>query len=215
MFPLYDENPSSTRPYVTWALIAVAVGIFVWQLLGGLGEEVFDLYGEVPVYIVRGERLYTVLTSMFLHGDIFHIFGNMLYLFIFGDNVEDTFGHVRYFFLYLFFGVVAGITHSVVIVMFFGYDAYIPAIGASGAISGVLGAYVLFFPRARVVSIVPSFYFVRLMRVPAVFFIGFWFLLQLLLSTSPSSVAYWAHIGGFAIGLFTAEAYKVAESLRD
>ncbi|MFQ6075794.1 MAG: rhomboid family intramembrane serine protease [Candidatus Bathyarchaeia archaeon] len=208
MFPLYDENPSKTRPYVTWSLIALNVIVFVWWVSGGMSASVFDIFGETPAYVLRGERLYTVFTSMFLHGGIAHIFGNMLYLFIFGDNVEDTFGHGKYLILYLFFGVVGGLVHSFVTV-----TPDIPAVGASGAISGVLGAYVLFFPRARVVSIVPSYFFIRLARIPAVVFIGFWFLLQLLLSGSPTGVAYWAHIGGFVAGFIAAVLYRIARAL--
>lgn len=212
MFPLYDENPSKTRPYVTWSLIALNVAVFIWQLSEGMSAALFYTYGETPAYVLRGEGLYTLFTSMFLHGGLAHIFGNMLYLFIFGDNVEDAFGHGKYIVLYLFFGVTGGLVHSYYTFMFDVGGVYTPAIGASGAISGVLGAYILIFPRARIVSIVPSFFFIRLARVPAVVFIGFWFILQLLYSGSPAGVAYWAHIGGFIAGFMAAVLYKIVKA---
>ncbi len=112
MLPLYDENRSKTRPYVTWTLIIVNVIVFLLQLERGLSEDDFINYGAIPVYILNGERLSTLLTSLFMHGGIAHIFGNMLYLFIFGDNIEDRFGHIKYLVIYLIFGVIAGLTHS-------------------------------------------------------------------------------------------------------
>ena len=132
----------------------------------------------------------------------------MLYLFIFGDNVEDRFGHINYLLLYFIFGLVGGIIHSITTVMLGGLDAFIPAIGASGAVAGILGAYFVFFPQAKIMSIVPSLFFVRLARVPAVIFIGLWFILQFLYIGSMTGVAYMAHIGGFIAGFIIARILK-------
>ncbi|MFQ5711296.1 MAG: rhomboid family intramembrane serine protease [Candidatus Geothermarchaeales archaeon] len=211
MFPLYDENPRKTKPFITWSLIAINVVVFAWQLSRGMDNEIVFEYGEIPAMILSGRRLFTMITSMFLHGDIFHIFGNMLYLFIFGDNIEDRFGHTKFLLLYLLFGVFGGLTHSVLTFVFDGTGVIIPAIGASGAISGVLGAYLMFFPRAKIVSVILFFYFLRIARVPALIFLGFWFLLQFLYGATGTvgGVAYWAHIGGFAIGFLTAGLYKL------
>lgn len=208
MFPLYDENRSRTFPFVTLTLIAANVLVFLWEIQQGFNDRIFLLYGEIPALVIQGRQLLSVLTSMFIHIDILHIFGNMLYLFIFGNNVEDRFGHSRFLLLYLIFGAAGGLTHSWIAFTSGGIDQYIPAVGASGAIAGVLGAYLVFFPSARVVSIVPSFLFLRLARVPAFIFIGFWFILQILYSGGSSSVAYMAHIGGFLTGLSTALAFR-------
>ena len=191
-----------------WTLIALNVLLFCWEFAEGFSDRIFLVYGETPALVMHGEQLSTILTSMFIHVDISHIFGNMLFLFIFGDNVEDRFGHIKFLLLYLVFGVVGGLTHSVIAVMLGGLDQYIPAVGASGAIAGVLGAYIVFFPSARIVSIVPSFVFVRLARVPAFIFIGFWFILQLLYSGGSASVAYMAHVGGFIAGFVIAVMFK-------
>lgn len=194
-----------------WTLIALNVLVFYWEFTEGFSDKIFLVYGETPALIMQGEQLSSVLTSMFIHVDIWHIFGNMLYLFIFGDNVEDRFGHVKFLLLYLVFGVVGGLTHSAITVMSDGIDQYLPAVGASGAIAGVLGAYIVFFPNARIVSIVPSFVFVRLARVPAYLFIGFWFILQILYSGGSASVAYMAHVGGFVAGFVIAVMFKASQ----
>ncbi|MDQ1280052.1 MAG: hypothetical protein QG670_1314 [Thermoproteota archaeon] len=194
-----------------WILIALNVLVFYWEFTEGFNDNIFLVYGETPALIMQGEQLSSVLTSMFIHVDIWHIFGNMLFLFIFGDNVEDRFGHVKFLILYLIFGVVGGLTHSAIAVMLGGIDQYIPAVGASGAIAGVLGAYLIFFPNARIVSIIPSFVFVRLARVPAFIFIGFWFILQILYSGGSTSVAYMAHVGGFMAGFVVAVMFKASQ----
>ncbi len=205
MFPLFDENPTRTKPYITWSLILINVLVFIWQISSGSYESIILDYGEIPIFVMTGQRLYTLFSSMFLHADIFHIIGNMLYLFIFGDNIEDRFGHIKYLFLYLIFGVIGGLAHSYITLMFNGFDIFIPAIGASGAVSGVLGAYIVLFPRARVISVALLFYFIRIIRVPAIIFIGFWFILQpLYVLIGGTGVAYWAHIGGFIAGFISA-----------
>ncbi len=217
MFPLYDENRSRTKPYVTWILIIVNVIVFIWQFNRGLLENSYaswlDIrtYGAIPNNIMNVDRLYTLLTSIFMHGGISHIVGNMLYLFIFGDNIEDRFGHIKYLVIYLVFGVIAGLTHSWFSI---GDDLYIPTIGASGAISGVLGAYVLLYPRARVATIIFLGYFGRIIKIPSIFILGFWFIMQFLYSfLDPySNVAYWAHIGGFIIGFIVAIPFKISKT---
>ncbi len=195
---------------MTWSLIVINVAVFLWQLSRGLAMEIVLEYGEIPALILRGERLHTMFTSMFLHGDFFHIAGNMLYLYIFGDNVEDRFGHVGFLILYIIFGLAGGIIHSALMVLYGELNALIPAIGASGAISGVLGAYILLFPRAKIVSVILAFYLIRIAKVPALLFIGFWFVLQFLYGVGGGlgGVAYWAHIGGFATGFLAAGLYR-------
>jgi len=166
----------------------------------------------IPAYIMKGERLYTLFTSMFLHGGIFHLFGNMLYLHIFGDNIEDNFGRGRYIFSYVLCGIVASFAHILTTLypsIPMGGASLIPTIGASGAISGVLGAYLILYPRARILTAV-VYYWIYFARIPAVLFLGFWFILQLFYGSLtlafeiPSGTAYWAHIGGFVAGMILA-----------
>ena len=214
VFPLYDENKSRTRPIVTWALIVVNGLVFYWEFMQGFNISIFLTFGEIPALVLQGKQLHSLVTSMFLHGDFWHILGNMVFLFVFGDNVEDRFGHIKFILLYFVFGIGGGLIHSIVAVMFGGSDAFIPAVGASAAISGILGAYLVFFPRAKIVSVVPSFVFVRVAPVPAWVFIGFWFILQLLYSGGATSVAYMAHIGGFLIGLIVAKTVRLKPPAR-
>jgi membrane associated rhomboid family serine protease len=211
MFPIHDENPTRTKPFITWIIIIITVLVFIWQYKNNMNEEIIYNYGEIPIFILNGERLYTLITSIFLHGNILHIFGNMLYLFVFGDNVEDKFGHLKFLILYFIFGIAGSLTHTFIAYISESMDLLIPAIGASGAISGILGAYIVLFPRARIISIVPSYYFIRIARIPAIFFIGFWFILQFLYGIVgiTSGVAYWAHIGGFISGFIIAIFYKI------
>ncbi len=202
MFPVQDIVRRRTFPFVNLLLIAANVIIFVISLTNF--NEVIDTYGFTPARW----SVITVFTSMFLHGGIDHIFGNMWYLWIFGDNVEDRFGHVKYLIIYLVFGVVA-------VAMQYMTDttAIVPMIGASGAISGVMGAYLVFFPKAKV-NVVAGFF---LTTVPAIIMIGFWFVLQLFLGVQSftggvgSGVAYWAHIGGFIAGMILALPFKLAK----
>ncbi|MGQ9787715.1 MAG: rhomboid family intramembrane serine protease [Candidatus Hadarchaeaceae archaeon] len=201
MFPLKDENPTSHFPYVNTALIVVNITIFILTLITGTFESTIELYGMRPVEVLAGKRLETLLISLFLHGGILHILGNMLYLYIFGDNVEDVLGHCKFLAFYLGTGIIASIIHALA-----DPSSNIPTIGASGAISGVLGAYILLYPRARVYTAVGIYLFWRIIMVPAIFFLGFWFLLQLLsasvtwLTGISEGIAYWAHVGGFVAG---------------
>ena len=201
MFPLKDENPHQRFPILTVLLIVINAAVFVGTLLTGTFEETIDAYGMRSVEIFAGRRLETLLTSMFLHGGILHIFGNMLYLYIFGDNVEDALGRGKFLAFYLVAGLASSFTQALT-----DPSSTVPSIGASGAISGALGAYVVLYPRARILTAV-GLYFFWIVKVPALFFIGFWFLLQVLsvsvtwMAGVPSEVAYWAHIGGFIAGV--------------
>ena len=197
--PYKDDNPSKSFPIVTISLIAVNVIVFIWSLTNF--DNTIATYGFVPANFV----LLTIFTSMFLHGGIDHIFGNMLFLHIFGDNVEDKLGKVKYLIFYLLAGLSAALVHFLT-----GPSSTIPTIGASGAISGVLGAYIVFFPRVRV----RTFSFGFSGSVPAYIMIGLWFLMQLvfgsvsLIGGTGSGIAFWAHVGGFAFGFLVALVYR-------
>jgi len=201
MLPLQDENPRRRKPLLTLLLIALNCGIFAWSFYEGTLPELVDRFGCRPVDLLSGRHLETALTSMFLHGSWLHLLGNMLFLWIFGDNIEDAFGRSRFLLLYLSAGVVALLLHA-----FFYPTSNVPLVGASGAISGILGAYLVLFPRARVLTLVTAFYFWSVARVPAAVYLGFWILLQFLYGTlfwvagESSTVAYWAHVGGFLVG---------------
>lgn len=211
MIPLQDTVRSRSLPLVTWGLIAANVLVFSLMISAGSGAERIALrFGVVPARLLAGDHplgWMTLVTSMFLHGGWAHLFSNVLALYIFGDNVEDRLGSGRYLFLYLASGLAAGGVH-----ILFNPTSTIPAIGASGAISGVLAAYLLFFPTARVITLVPLFFWPWFVEVPAVIYLGFWFLSQLLNGVlsivvgaqALGGVAWWAHVGGFVAGLVLA-----------
>jgi len=198
MFPLKDENPTRKKPILTIFLIVLNIVIFIASYFSGSFEGIVDSYGMKPALVLKGKELYTIFTSMFLHGGFLHIFGNMLYLWIFGDNIEDALGRPKFLLFYLLSGIVADLAHA-----FSDQTSMVPTIGASGAISGVLGAYIVLYPRSRVYTYLFPF---GIVMIPAIFFLGFWFLLQvlsasyLLIGEAISGVAYWAHIGGFVAG---------------
>jgi membrane associated rhomboid family serine protease len=205
VIPLRDDIRSQRRPYINYLLIGACTAAFAWQALtelsgGTAGSDIIRRFGMVPAAVVRGRNLLSLLTSMFLHGGFFHFLGNMLYLWIFGDNVEDAFGHPLYLVVY----IVSGLSGSLLQLLVAPHST-IPMIGASGAISGVMGAYFVLYPRARVLTVIPIFFFVRLLYLPASLLLGFWILLQVLYGCSSvagtGGVAYFAHIGGFALGL--------------
>jgi membrane associated rhomboid family serine protease len=201
MIPIKDNIPSRKRPFVTIAFIAINVVVFIYEMSLGRNINTFIFqFGMIPKNIVAGQNLHTLFTSMFLHGGFWHILGNMLYLYIFGDNVEDAFGHFGFLIMYLVSGLVGSAAHILTAV-----GSKIPTIGASGAVSGVLGAYFVLYPRAQVLALVPIFFFIRIMALPAFIFLGFWFLLQLLYGAGSmgggAGVAFFAHIGGFVIGI--------------
>lgn len=211
MFPLRDDIPSSRRPVITYILVAINVFVFIYEMSLGRGLRSFVIsYGTIPQNIIAGTTLYTLFTSMFLHGDFFHILGNMLYLWIFGDNVEDTLGKFGFIVMYLLSGLVGSFAHILV-----SQGSTVPTIGASGAVSGVLGCYLILYPRARVLAIVPIIFFIRFMMLPAYIFLGFWILLQIILGLGTAGggagVAYFAHIGGFVIGLLFGLIFKRRE----
>jgi membrane associated rhomboid family serine protease len=167
----------------------------------------FSNYGAVPNLILSGQNLFSLFSSMFLHGSIAHLLGNMFFLYVFGDNLEGRFGHYKYLLLYLLWGVIASFAHSIYAVST--GDGSVAAVGASGAISGVLGGYLIFFPRAKIHTIVLAF-FITTIKIPALAYIPFWFILQLVFALIGQSggVAYFAHIGGFVAGIGTAYFWK-------
>ena len=202
MIPIRDDNARHHFPVVTVTLIAANVIVFIYQsLLPSLQVSEFILeYGAVPYYITNGSHLGTIFSSMFLHGGVMHLGGNMLYLFIFGDNIESVLGSVRYLLFYLLCGVLAFASHYII-----DLSSEIPMIGASGAISGVLGAYAVRFPHARVSVLLPLVIIWQVITIPAVLVLGFWFVLQLFSGATGSAqsggVAWLAHVGGFAAGV--------------
>jgi len=210
MIPLHDDIRSARRPVVNYLLIGACSAVWVLQFTSAHGNEaVFNhqlmKFGMVPANIVLGRKLWTLLSSMFLHGGWFHLIGNMLYLWIFGDNVEDAFGHFAYLLVYLVTGI-AGSLLQIGTTIAFGQRMDVPTIGASGAISGVMGAYLVLYPRARVLTLIPFFIFMRIVALPAGLLLGFWILFQILYGCGASvgaggGVAYFAHIGGFGAGI--------------
>jgi len=206
MMPLRDDNPYYRVPAVTLLLIATNVAVFIWQLsFGGRNLQIAYQYGAVPARLLglgtRAPSAYvpeplTIFTSMFLHGGFVHLFGNMLYLWIFGNNIEDSLGHFRFLIFYLVCGLIASVSY-----ILYNPKSDLPMVGASGAIAGVLGAYLVLFPFARVHTLVIFFLFIRVVRIPAVFLLVFWFVIQLVSVGSGGGVAWAAHIGGFLAGL--------------
>jgi membrane associated rhomboid family serine protease len=217
MIPIRDENATRVFPVITVLLICINVAVFVYQAwLGEAAEAFVYRFGMIPWEITHFQEspdldaasrsdfpnLFTLITSMFLHGGFAHLLGNMLYLWIFGDNVEALTGHGRFLVFYLCCGLAAAFSQVLI-----NPQSHVPMIGASGAISGVLGAYFIRFPGARVHILVWIFFFIRVLRVPAVLVLGFWFFMQIssglgaLGSQAGGGVAWFAHIGGFVAGL--------------
>jgi membrane associated rhomboid family serine protease len=213
MIPLKDKNPTKHFPVINILLIVINISAFVYQLtLGPRLEGFLFHYGLTPGAVSQTIRLgafnpfifLTFISCLFLHGGWLHLGGNMLYLWIFGDNVEDKLGHFRYLIFYLLCGIAASALH-----VYIQPNSMVPTIGASGAISGVLGAYIIMFPRARVLTLIPIFIFIQLAELPAYILLGFWFVLQFfngVLSlgyeaAGMGGVAWWAHVGGFVGGL--------------
>ncbi len=219
MIPLRDDNPTDLTPWVNRALVAACVLVFLWQLSLGSegGQRAVYALGVIPAVLLGGAQLpadlvwvpaqLTVFTSMFMHGGWMHLIGNMLYLWIFGDNVEDSMGHGRFVVFYLICGVAAVLAQALP-----APGSEIPMIGASGAISGVLGAYVLLFPRAHVLVAIPFGFYAHMVRLPAMAVLGFWFFLQLLSTfmtpEGEGGIAFRAHLGGFVAGLALIPLFK-------
>jgi membrane associated rhomboid family serine protease len=206
MIPFKDDAPTYSFPFLTIAIIAANVAVFVYQTTLGFeaGEAFVSRAGAIPYEITHlrdpaPKALvplpFTLFTAMFVHGGLFHLAGNMLYLWIFGDNMEDVLGHLGFLVFYLATGLFASLTHVLV-----EPGSTLPMVGASGAIAGVMGAYFLLFPRAQVKTLVFLLFFVTVTRIPAVVFLGFWFLMQVLSSGYGGGIAWYAHIGGFAAG---------------
>jgi membrane associated rhomboid family serine protease len=222
LLPLKDDNPTLTFPIVTIGLILANGWVFFHQISLDVVESqrfIFQ-WGAIPYQIVTGQTLYgpspippyfTLISSMFLHGGFIHLFGNMLYLWIFGNNIEDTLGHFRFLLFYLVCGLFAALAQVLA-----GPGSTIPMIGASGAVAGVLGAYLLLFPGARILTILFIFIFIKFIRLPALFVLGFWFLIQLMgvMGGSISNVAFFAHIGGFVVGLILVKIFQPRWSKR-
>jgi membrane associated rhomboid family serine protease len=241
MIPIYDDVRAQRTPLVNYAMIGLCTLMFALQLWAGPGNmEVVEKMGMVPARITapEGEQVlvpermlvetplgiriiegfrpiksaivpewFTLVTCVFLHGGWLHFLGNMWFLWIFGDNVEDRLGHITYAALYLGTGVVAGLSHLVI-----NFDSVAPTIGASGAIAGVMGAYLYLFPHARVITVIPLLFFWPIVQLPAPVFLGIWFLMQFwsgaisVVGQQAAGVAWWAHIGGFVAGLACAAA---------
>jgi membrane associated rhomboid family serine protease len=221
MIPIRDVNPSRGTPVVTYGIIAVCVLAFLYELMLGRQLHNFLLeYGLTPIRysdprisarFTFSEQMLPFITTMFLHGGWMHLIGNMWVLYIFGDNVEDYLGHGRYLLFYLLCGVSAAAIHLLT-----NLDSRLPTVGASGAIAGVMGAYFVLFPRARILTLLPIFFFFTFIEVPAYVFLGFWFLLQFFSgavgwlsgSGTHGGIAWWAHIGGFGAGVLFLKWFK-------
>ncbi len=211
MIPYKDDNPTRTVPYLTVGIIVLNVVVFLIQVAFRSKMELITYnYGAIPHNLVTFESRQpvhpplTVFSSIFMHGGLFHLGGNMLYLWIFGNNIEDRLGHMRFLIFYLFCGIFAAYSHAIT-----NAGSTIPMIGASGAVSGILGAYLLLFPRARVHTLLILGFFITTVRIPALIVIGFWAFIQFLngiISSglqSSGGVAWFAHVGGFLMGLLT------------
>ena len=216
MIPLKDMTPRRSFPIVTILLIAANIAVFVYQLSLPPKdmEALINTYALIPwnMHLALEGRHFTIfqaflplVTCMFLHGGFLHIIGNMLFLWIFGGNVEDRLGSFTYLIFYFICGIGSGLSQAI-----FSWGSHVPSLGASGAISGVLGAYLIFFPASRILTLVPLFIIFFLARIPAWIFIGLWFVVQFLSGISPTAsakgggVAWWAHIGGFLLGVIFA-----------
>lgn len=204
MLPIRDHNPSGRVPYVTYMLMAANIGIFLSYVTlfndARALNAFFDAYAAKPIYITGGDKLGTLISSMFLHGGWMHLAGNMLFLWIFGDNVEDEMGHGPFLVFYLVAGIAAGLL-QVLSAPF----SDIPTVGASGAIAGVMGSYLLLFPKARVDILLILIVFFRIFPIPAWIMLAVWFAMQFVggigADLSAGGVAYWAHAGGFVAGM--------------
>jgi membrane associated rhomboid family serine protease len=210
MIPIRDTIRAETYPVVNSFIIAVNVLFFLVELSQGprLNKFIYT-YGLVPAryaipqisaYFTTGQQVVSFITFMFLHGGFFHLLGNMWFLYIFGDNVEDRLGHFRYLVFYLLCGLASGLSHLVI-----NWHSKVPTIGASGAIAGVMGAYFILYPKAKVLTLVPIFFFFQFFELPAFVFLGIWFLFQFLSAAGASvqagGIAWWAHVGGFVFGV--------------
>lgn len=212
MIPLKDEIESSTKPIVTYIILGINIIVYIYEFsLGQFKEQFIYQFGTIPYELFNPSGIgsyLTIFSSMFIHANFMHLAGNMLFLWVFADNVEDLLGHIKFLIFYIVCGIAAVFLHSITTP-----TSKIPMVGASGAISGVMGAYLIFFPKARILSLIPLGFFLRITYLPSLFFIGIWFLYQFFLGfisigMKGGGVAYFAHIGGFIAGLILALPFK-------
>lgn len=211
MIPLRDTAPRGKFPFLTYLLIGINSIIFFYMATLSRGEldNFVRNYALIPAFVSQGQNLQSFLTSLFLHGSLVHLLGNMLFLHIFGDNIEAKFGKIRFSLFYLGCGIFGSLGQ-----LLLNPSSQIPNLGASGAIAGLMGAYLYFFPRARVKVLVPSLLFYRIITLPAFFMLGYWFLFQALSGLGSlgyanlGGIAYFAHIGGFITGFLIARLWK-------
>ncbi len=210
MIPLRDTIQSRSYPIVNNAIIGINVAVYLVSLAQGDAlHKFFVVYGLVPArytvpeisrYFSFGQQAFSFLSFMFLHGGFLHLLGNMWSLYIFGDNVEDRLGSLRYLVFYLLCGVLSGVSH-----LMLNAHSQIPTVGASGAIAGVMGAYFILYPRSKILTLIPIFFIPYFIEIPAFIFLGIWFVIQFMSATGPQAqsagVAWWAHIGGFVFGI--------------
>lgn len=214
MFPLWDENPTERKPILTVALIALNIGIYVYMELTGISGQLVYAYGMVPRTIAQGRELHTLITSMFLHqpGYPIHVIGNVWFLWIFGDNIEDFFGRLKFLLIFFASGICASLVHVA-----FNPSSPAHTIGASGAVAGILGAYIIKYPKAKVDTLL--FFFI--VKIPSFVFLGVWIFMEVLnasvttVAGIPVQVAYWAHIGGFFAGALLAFFLEERSGLRE
>ncbi len=218
MIPIRDQIQSRSYPVVTQGIIGLNVLVYLFQAMhGGDMERFIYTYGLVPArysvpaiaaHFTFAEQAFALLSFMFLHGGFFHLLGNMWSLYIFGDNVEDRMGPTRFLLFYLLCGWVSGFAH-----LWFNWTSTVPTIGASGAIAGVMGAYLILFPGARIITLIPIFFIPYFVEIPAVIFLGIWFLFQFFYASLPGpegggGIAWWAHIGGFVFGMIAVKLFS-------
>ncbi|KYC54308.1 MAG: intramembrane serine protease GlpG [Candidatus Methanofastidiosum methylothiophilum] len=211
MFPIADENFSTERPYVTYGLIIT--NILIYTINYFTGDSLNNLFAFVPENFLLGIEPWTIITHQFMHGGWAHLLGNMWFLIIFGDNIEATLGKTKYIIFYLFCGIIAALSH-----MAFNMESVVPTVGASGAISGILGAYIVLYPKNKISTLIP-FGFVRIYKVEALYYLIIWFVLQLVFSIGDSNggIAYMAHLGGFLGGVVLIKLFggKKKKAIRD
>jgi len=216
MIPYKDDNPIHIIPLVTILIIALNILVFIMQLFSGEDSaSIAYSYGAIPHNIISLTSsqpippALTIFTSMFMHGGLFHIAWNMLYFWIFGNNIEERLGHIRFIFFYLFCGVIAALSHALL-----SPNSNVPMIGASGAVSGMLGAYLLLFPMAKIRTIVFLGFYITVIQIPALIVIGFWAIIQVVSglisqgNAAQGGIAFFAHVGGFAAGLITIKLWQ-------
>ncbi|MCF6150486.1 MAG: rhomboid family intramembrane serine protease [Candidatus Kuenenia sp.] len=225
MIPIRDRNPSGTFPLVTVIIILINVLVFLFELSLGKNLTYFLFYyGVVPIKVFQSADIpeatttntyFPFLSYMFLHGGFVHLLGNMWYLWIFGDNIEDMLGRFRFVVFYLICGIGSAVVH-----VFFNSRSGVPCIGASGAVAGVLGAYMICYPRARVLVLLPLLFIWQFIELPAFIVLGFWFLIQFfngtaaIANTQGGGVAWWAHIGGFVLGIILVKLFSLTHYYR-